>query len=274
MPKLLVPTDFSDGSAAAARYALALARDLRCELELLHAYRAERPAGSFINVEEHMESGVRQDYEVFYEGLRADMPEGVVVRRRTERRGAAEAVQHVLRLEGDEVVAVVMGTHGETAAARVLAGSTTQKVIDEIAHPLFAVPQAYVGPTIGPRRILWAVDADTEPEARFTQLIERFALREGAKLTFYNAGGPHPLPDSRFHKLAGRAKYTVTTDTEAGDASAGILGAAEAQRSDLVVVTHGKGGFFSRIFGSSTTGETLRHTRVPVLVLPRATEAS
>ena len=270
MPKLLVPTDFSAGSAAAARYAFALAADLRCELELLHAYRAERPAGSFINVEDHMEAGVRQDYEEFYAGISGDAPAGLAVHRRTERRGAADAVGHVLKLEGDEVVAVVMGTHGETAAARAFAGSTTQKVIDEIDHPLFAVPQAYVGPTVGPRRILWAVDADTEPDARCRALVEQFARMKGGELLFYNAGGPHPLPDNRFHALAGRAQYTVITDADADDASAGILAAADDRQADLIVVTHGKGGFFSRLFGSSTTGETLRHTRVPVLVLPRA----
>ena len=270
MPKLLVPTDFSAGSAAAARYGFALARDLRCGLELLHAYRAPRKAGALIDIEEHMERGVHDDFGAFVESLRAEVPAGMAVHRRTERRGADDAVCHVLKLEGDEVVAVVMGTHGETAAARAFAGSTTQKVIDEIDHPLFAVPQAYVGPTVGPRRILWAVDADTEPDARCRALVEQFARMQGGELLFYNAGGPHPLPDNRFHALAGRAQYTVITDADADDASAGILAAADERQADLIVVTHGKGGFFSRLFGSSTTGETLRHTRVPVLVLPRA----
>lgn len=270
MPKLLVPTDFSAGSAAAARYAFALARDLRCGLELLHAYRAPRKAGSLIDVEEHMERGVHDDFGAFVEGLRADVPAGMAVHRRTERRDADDAVSHVLRLEGDEVVAVVMGTHGETAAERALAGSTTQKVIDAIDHPLFAVPEAYVGATVGPRRVLWAVDADTAPEPRFCALAADFARREGGALVFYHAGAAGGVPAERLRALAGRADYTVAADPDADDATAGILAAADAAAADLIVVTHGTGGFLSRLFGTSTTGETLRRTRLPVLVLPRA----
>ena len=270
MAKLLVPTDFSPGSAAAARYGFALAGDLRCELELMHAYHADSAGGSLIDVEEHMEAGVHQDYEEFYEGLRADVPSGLAVHRRTERRRPDAAVERVLKLEGDEVIALVMGARGETAAERVFAGSTTQKVIDEVAHPVFAVPQDFVGATVGPRRILWAVDGDTDPGRRGLDLVRTLAMRAGGALTFYYGGGAGELPEGRLHHLAGPAEYTSITERDADDASAGIIAAAERIGADLIAVTHGKGGFFSRVFGRSTTGQTLRHSRVPVLVLPRA----
>lgn len=99
MPKLLVPTDFSKCAAGAARYAVKLAELLRLEVELLHAYQVGRPAGSLINVEDHMEAGVQADFSVFLQDLRQNMGTNVKLHTRTMKKSPAEALKHITSLE-------------------------------------------------------------------------------------------------------------------------------------------------------------------------------
>lgn len=267
MPKLLVPTDFSAGSAAAAQYAINLAALLKLDVELLHAYEVSQPAGSFINVEEHMEEGVQVDFAVFLEDLRQNSNPGVKLHKRTMKRNAVDAISYITRLEGDEVRAVVMGTHGQTALEQLFVGSTTRKVIQSTAHPVLAIPPNLDAATPMPKRILWALDGKTTAEDRGIRLVRELAEKPNGKLTFYYAGADEETAGVQADILAGPTPHNLYTTGTEGEPTAEIAGAVSNTNSDLLVMTHRERGLVASWLGGSTTAKMLRNTAVPILVL-------
>ncbi len=267
MPKLLVPTDFSKGSAAAARYAIKLAGALRLEVELLHAYQVSRPAGSLINVEEHMEVGVQEDFAVFFENLRQNTNSEVKLHKRTMKKSAVDAIRYITNLEGDEVQAVVMGTHGQSALEQIFVGSTTRKTIESISHPVLAIPPLLEHDSNVPQRVLWALDGKTNADSYGVRLVKELVGKPGGQLTFYYAGDDEESAGVQADLLAGDTPHNLYATSIAGKAQDEIADAVADTNSDLLVMTHRDRGLVASWLGGSTTASLLRSTNVPILVL-------
>ena len=267
MPKLLVPTDFSSGSAVAARYAIKLAAALQLEVELLHAYQVSRPAGSLINVEEHMEEGVQQDFAAFFEDLRQNPYPEVKLHKRTMKKGAVDAIRYITNLEGDEVKAVVMGTHGQSALEQIFVGSTTRKTIETVSHPVLAIPPLLDRDSKVPKKLLWALDGKTNAESYGVRFVRELASKPDGKLTFYYAGDDEQIASVQADILAGDASHNLYTTGLKGNAADEIADAVADTNSELLVMTHRERGLVASWLGGSTTAKLLRKTNVPILVL-------
>jgi len=267
MPKLLVPTDFSKSSAVAARFAIKLASALRLDVELFHAYQVARPAGSLINVEEHMEAGVQADFAEFFEDLRQNNTSDVRLHKRTMKRNAVDAISHVLKLEGDEVQAVVMGTHGQSALEQIFVGSTTRKTIQSVSHPVIAVPPQLEVDSKVPTRILWALDGKTNAEDFGARLVLDLAGKPGGRLTFYYAGVDEETAGAQADILARDVPHNLYSTSVDGEPTDEIENAVADTNSDLLVMTHRHRGLVASWLSGSTTAKLLRRTNVPILVL-------
>jgi nucleotide-binding universal stress UspA family protein len=267
MPKFLVPTDFSAGSAVAARFAAKLADALGLGVELLHAYQVGRPAGSLINVEEHMEAGVRNDFDVFHEQLLASVPAKVNLSKRSMKKSAVDAIEYITNLEGDEVSCIVMGTHGQTALEQIFVGSTTRKVIEAVSHPVLAVPPNVEQMEAAPRKVLWALDARTSADDIGVRLVKDLVSLPGGKLTFFYAGTDANEAGAQADLLAGDIEHNLYTTDPDGEAGEQIAEAVRETGAELLVMTHRERGLIASWLGGSTTAKMLRNTQVPVLVL-------
>ena len=267
MPKLLVPVDFSNCSAVAARYAIKLASELKLSVEFLHAYQVSRPAGSLINVEEHMQEGVQKDFDVFFETLRQDNPHEVHLHRRTMQRSAVDAINHITKLEGDEVVAVVMGTHGQSALEQIFVGSTTRKTIERIKHPVLAIPPLLEVDSHAPKQILWALDGKTNADSTGVRFVRQLVGKTRGKLTFFYAGDNDELAAVQADILAMETPHMLYSTNASGQTTNEISEAVEETNADLLVMTHRPRGFVESWIGGSTAAKLLRKTHVPVLIL-------
>lgn len=134
---LLHPTDFSPQADAALMFALALARDQKARLVLLHVARWPiRPIGlppdAAAPPDELME---RQELE---RELRQRPTGDVPVEHRLEYADTtAEGILKVARELGSDLI--VMGTHGRTGWRRLLLGSVAEQVIRESPCPVLTV---------------------------------------------------------------------------------------------------------------------------------------
>ena len=138
--RILVPTDFSDGSYVALAHALRLARLHRAEVALVHVVEAHAETGLGIEVigwgenaphrVDEARAALREliddvgvpEVPVEYYALIGLPAPGVL--------GTAE------RLGAD---LVVMGTHGRTGVRRLLMGSVAEKVVQFAPCPVFVV---------------------------------------------------------------------------------------------------------------------------------------
>jgi nucleotide-binding universal stress UspA family protein len=139
---ILHPTDFSERSEPAFRFACALARDYGARLLLLHV--APRPVvTAFMGV-------VPPEPERYHEQLTDDLI-------RLGRQAKGLEVDTRLRIAdppADEIIRtaresrcdlIVMGTHGRTGLTRALMGSVAEQVSRRAACPVLTVKMPFTG---------------------------------------------------------------------------------------------------------------------------------
>ena len=137
--KNLVPTDFSEHSAAAVRYGAELASKFGAELHLLHCVE-QTPilygeGGAWISPEAIVELQAAADRQL--QDVPVDPSEGVsIVRKCVDGHPFVEIVRDA---KVEETDLIVLGTHGRGAIAHLLLGSVAEKVVRKAPCPVLTV---------------------------------------------------------------------------------------------------------------------------------------
>jgi nucleotide-binding universal stress UspA family protein len=141
LPKtILVPTDFGEPSEAALDYAVELARVLRANICLVHAYEIPyigMPDGAIVATAE-LTSRVLEGAQMGLDRtISSRKGSGVAVRGFVRQGRAADVVASTAREVGAGLV--VMGTHGRRGLPRALIGSVAEKVVRTSSIPVLTV---------------------------------------------------------------------------------------------------------------------------------------
>jgi nucleotide-binding universal stress UspA family protein len=140
--RILVPTDFSEASQAAVRYALDLARMLGARVTLLHAYAwpvypASPDGAAFIPSPSALAELVRAAEADMRELVGRLAEAGVVLDSRTVAGPAPDAILKMARDEAFDLI--VMGTHGRTGLRHLLLGSVAERVVRAAGAPVLTI---------------------------------------------------------------------------------------------------------------------------------------
>lgn len=143
LKKMLCPTDFSENSEHAVKYALTLASLSKAELQLFHvvepisypqSVELFEPVLDEVELTMKMEAAFQKQLEDQVAALKDEYPKirGKLVTGNTflEIIGAAR---------DEKVDMIVMGTHGRTGLAHVLIGSVAERVVREAPCPVLTV---------------------------------------------------------------------------------------------------------------------------------------
>ena len=142
LKKILCPTDFSENSEHAMKYALALATLSQAQLELFHvvepiAYPQStelfEPVLDEVELTMKMEAAYQKQLEDQVAALKAEYPKiaGKLV--------TGNTFLEIIQAARDEVDMIVMGTHGRTGLAHVLIGSVAERIVREAPCPVLTV---------------------------------------------------------------------------------------------------------------------------------------
>ena len=77
MKKIIVPTDFSDNSLKALRYACQIIQSYDGKITLLHAYKLMQRAGTYIAIEHKMRKEAQEDLEEFIQKINGSGTRGI-----------------------------------------------------------------------------------------------------------------------------------------------------------------------------------------------------
>jgi nucleotide-binding universal stress UspA family protein len=142
LAKLLVPTDFSEDSEQAARYAVELAKRFQAEIHCIHVvdipadllstsdYYMTGPSKQFIDQ-------IREESKKNLEAFAKKNLEGVGVR--TAFLEGSPFVEIIRYAHNQEIDLVVIATHGRTGLRHVLFGSVAEKVVRKAPCPVLVV---------------------------------------------------------------------------------------------------------------------------------------
>jgi nucleotide-binding universal stress UspA family protein len=301
---ILCPVDFSDFSRRAVDHAVAVARWYGSTLTLFHV-AAVVPVAAYGPGSAGLAPVVpaHADREELLRSLRrfADEGAGTGVPIELDLAEGDVAATILARSEAMAHDLIVMGTHGRSGFERLLLGSVTEKVLRKASCPVLTVPRhapdAVPAPPVLFKRILCATDF-SDCSANALSYAMSLAQETDAHLTVVHVLElpPELSPDvepSAVARVGGLREYVAATQEErrarlreavpesirayctvdtvlaSGKPSREILRAAEAQRSELIVIGIQGRGAADRLFFGSTAEYVVRHARCPVLTIRR-----
>ena len=272
---ILVLANLPEAAAHTARYAAALGQPLGLRLALLHCYLYPTLLEPEL-VGEVVEQLDRNEAETLA-ALRAlasrlPVPTEVVEAASLVEDDVAAAVRHYHPL------LLVMGLGPEQSLLDELLRSQVLPVLRATHRPVLLVPAAATA-AAPPRCVLVAVDGEpftlAASSRNLVELLGSWAAVYTVAHIDLNSGllgtsGQLALADVRASQLLPSATplelYEVCDQTPA----AGVLHAAADIHADLLVLIVRPRSFLGDLFHRSVTAEVLRHSQVPVLLLPAA----
>ncbi|HIG30966.1 MAG TPA: universal stress protein [Verrucomicrobiales bacterium] len=139
LKKILVPTDFSERSQKALKYALQFAKQFKSEITLLHVVEV-RFAGSEAGVVDliQLESDLRESGKIQLEQLARNVA-SEMVKIRTEIRIGIPYMEITEMADEKKIDMLVVSTHGYTGLKHVFMGSTAERIIRHAPCPVLTV---------------------------------------------------------------------------------------------------------------------------------------
>ena len=292
LDRILCPTDFSDFSAAAASYAIAVAKTSHAAVRLLHV------ATPFPVVAPYLYApGDPRLFETQQEyGEQALAAEAARVRAAgvdvtTEQRSGS-ALQEILAAASDfKPDLIVLGTHGRGGFERLVLGSVTEKVLRTAPCAVLTIPRGALGRPAEPvrwGRLLCAHDGSAASLAG-VRYAASLAERTGARLTLVSVvetvpydgdfTGPQFAAFREARQLHAEASLDTALPPDArsrclvddrivyGKPAQQILAVAQQMQPDMIVIgIQGRGALDLMLFGS-TANHVVRFADQPVLTV-------
>lgn len=209
--------------------------------------------------------------------------------------GPGESPAQGLQLLAEELNPdiVVVGSSHRGRISQVLAGNIALRLLNGLDRPLAVAPAGYAEVAGGLRTI--GVGFDGSPESRAAlRIAGELALSAQAEVRVIGVAvqhpelAPHPwavgwgagtVPDEHFERLrgelesaAGSLPADVARSTEFQSGGAVTVLSGEANELDLLVLGSRGYGPVRRVLLGSVSGELVRGTACPVLVVPRPEE--
>jgi nucleotide-binding universal stress UspA family protein len=193
-PLVLCPVDFSPPTADIARHAVAFAAEVRpdgdgrARLTLLHVVEPLLVQAAATRADP---AALQDDCRQALAALAGSVAStGLEAPPSLEVRVGLPHVEILKAAAESQATLIVLGTQGQTGAARLFFGSTTQRVLRETVTPVLVVPPAATpivrdgsrGPTLAVAQVIAAIDF-SDTTAGTVQTAVSLAARTGAVLT-------------------------------------------------------------------------------------------
>jgi nucleotide-binding universal stress UspA family protein len=270
MKRILIPTDFSENAMNAFTYALHLFGHEDVEYTLLNAY--VYPAMNMdliptisVTIEKESTDGLDE-----LESLIVDKYKNrYALRTLSEYGGVPIVIDRLSRLESFDFI--VMGTKGRSADRELFMGSVSRSVVQNSPVPVFLIPTNATFNGIS--KIVYTTDLQHNESHILKKTID-FAKVMDAHVTVLHIDPDVSSKNWSIEELKEMAEETgyekinsqeyVNTNEENA-----ILTFAQANDSDLIVLTTYATSILHKILHRSLTKQMLKDTDIPLLIFNR-----
>ncbi len=188
MRKILIPTDFSENSMNAIKYATELFKYERSEIYLLHAFSDSVYEAKARLVDEIFEELKQKALQKAKDNLEEKRKQILSFSPNPKHNLHTIAEFGLLVdsvndwVEKENIDVVVMGTKGETADKKITFGSNTLQVIKYVKCPVLAIPAVYGD--VHPKNLLFPTDYQLPYKRRELKLVSNIAKCCVSKVDF------------------------------------------------------------------------------------------
>lgn len=285
MKPILVPTDFSESAENAAIYALHIARYMKTNIELCHAFlipaefsmagQAAFPAYDYATLKaetsSHLtnlagklaeESHAAASKYSFHPGIECVSEAGVI----------QEMVAELV--ETNQKQLVVLGMSGIGATAKFILGSNSRNLIEKGGFPLLLIPSGFVFNQI--RKIAFATDLRTE-DIEVLHSLAGFARYFNAEIVVVHVNDDKRQSNAHLKKedefltnITAKVNYDKIFFRRINNAHVGegLEWLSEHGNIDMLIMIHRPLGLLERLVKGSYTKKQADHICIPLLVFP------
>ncbi len=269
MKKFLVPIDFSDTSVNAAKFTVALTKEIPdAQVILYHVYSrisfatlTSKEEGSRHNVSENALNEIRSKISEGNDNISVVVEEGSFV----ENIG-----DFVL---GHAIDLVVMGITGSSRITQVFMGTNTLNVIRNINCPVMIIPPD--AKFEGLKKMVFTSDfKDVARTTPFNELRKLFDIFK-PEIDILNVDSEHYVELTEDFKIERQAmedklgQYNPNFSfLRAYDFLDGINNYVETRNIDVIITVPRKHSFLSQLFKTSHTKKLAYHSNVPIIAVP------
>lgn len=270
MVNILVPTDFSQLSKSALKYAIKIANQLEGNVTVLHVMTMTRALRismreKLVSLDHDLIGSAEAELEIMIKTLSEQYKTKEFIKYQVVR-GAyfpSTLLREARRLHSG---LIVMGTRGATGLTRAVLGSNTNSVI-EVSHvPVLAVPEK--ADFKGFRNVVYASDLRNLEEelAILLRYIERF----GSTIHLIHIippGEQVEAVEARIEKVLHGFSYKdiITLVLVDNDVDSALDQYVEVSKADVLAMFTHEISFFEKVFDTSMTRKMAFHSRVPLL---------
>ena len=146
LKKVLLPTDFSDCSQEALKYAISMSAEFGADLVVLHVINQQLlteglnlpRVGSFQDLETEMAKEAERQMDAFLK----ENPDLEEIRHQRLIRLGRPFLEIIGYAKDNAVDLIVIGTHGRSGIEHIIFGSTAEKVVRKAPCPVLTVKPA------------------------------------------------------------------------------------------------------------------------------------
>ncbi len=270
MLKILVPTDFSQLSNVAIRYAVSFAGAFNAGIMLLHVIEMVEPATATMRrrakpVEREVIADAQDKLNQVVSELASVLPQGVNLSARVAK---GQAFADVVRAEARKVKAdlIVMGTRGASGLRKYIMGSNTASVIEVSKVPVLAVPELAEFKSLS--NVVYATDL-TNLRSELKTLLPYFGKSDVIIHLVHvtSAARQVPVLEKKIDAVVEETGATnvivrILVSRNTGEAVDQYI---TAVKPDLLATFTHEHGFYDKLFDRSFTRRIAFQSKIPLL---------
>lgn len=277
MKRILIPTDFSDNSWNAIKYALQLFKHETCTFYILNTYTPVIYHLEYVlmnpaqyGLSDTVRGASMRGVEKIEERIQKEFPNP---KHSFERISSFNMLIPEIKnsVEDKTIDLIVMGTKGATGAKEVLFGTNTVHVINKVKCPVLAVPGNF--DFEAPKEILFPTDYEIDYQYKHVKPIVDIAHLFNARVNVLNVSYGYDLSEDHEvnkQKLSVHLKKTShlfhsVANQHIPDA---INNFQMENHFNLMVMINNKHSFFENLFFRPIINQIGFHLNIPFLVIP------
>jgi len=278
MKNILIPTDFSENSWNAIRYALKLYKKVRCNFHLLHVNNLNTfiggeastiPSSTIV-----LEKDTKVDTKNRLKALVSNIDhEHLNIKHSFITHAENGFLIDVIKdnVEAYKIDIIVMGTKGASGLKEVIIGSNTGDVITRVKCPILVVPEQ--ANFIKPREIAFPTDYNQNLTSKIMDTLLNVARIHESSIRILHIRKREDYLTAEQEKNKGilhdyfkdhdHSFHSITTNK----LEVGLQYFTESQNIDMITMVAKNLNFFQQILFKPTVEDISYHIKLPFLVL-------
>lgn len=281
MKNILLPTDFSDNSWNAIKYAIKLYKFEECTFHLFNAYIPIIYHVEYIlaypaqfGLGDAIREASLQSLDRLMGRITKEFKNNPNHKFETIARFDTLVLGLKELIEERHIDLIVMGTKGATGAKEVLLGSNTVQVFRNMKCPILAIPSDFEYES--PLEILFPTDLDVDYQKTSLDLLVALALIHNSRIHVLHVSTGYDLTDMQEnHKMMLENMFKSIAylfhDVESMEISDAINKFQYTHKINMLAMINNKHSFFENLFFQNTINQIGFHLNMPFLVIPSKT---